>query len=177
MTSLYRQFNSEGTLLYVGVSFSAVYRTSQHRKNSPWYREIANIKIEHYETRQEALDAEILAIKFEKPLYNKIHSKISDRNLAPIFEKYKKPVVILEIKENDISTSAIYKLDRVSLILRIPVAKIKRLISTNKLGHVVMPPQREFVKRGKIMIKCKDQVYVSGKQLEAYSRSFMEQAP
>lgn len=67
---LYRHFDDEGRLLYVGVSMMAVYRTVQHRRNSHWFREVCTITIEHFATRAEALTAEALAIRTEKPLHN-----------------------------------------------------------------------------------------------------------
>ncbi len=67
---LYRHFDAAGDLLYVGISLSAVSRLSQH-KNSAWFAEIKRVEIEHYPTRDEALDMEALAIRNENPRYNK----------------------------------------------------------------------------------------------------------
>lgn len=70
-TDLYRHFDENGTLLYVGVSLSAIYRLSQHKKGSHWHSKISRQEIEHFATREEALDAETRAIQNENPLYNK----------------------------------------------------------------------------------------------------------
>lgn len=69
-TTLYRHFNKDGDLLYIGVSLSPFYRTKQHQK-APWHDEIATIKLEHYPDRISALEQELAAIKSENPLYNK----------------------------------------------------------------------------------------------------------
>jgi hypothetical protein len=74
-TALYRHFDSAGTLLYVGISISAANRLSQHMHGSPWAREIASMTIEHHDSRAAAEAAERVAIKAEKPLWNKAHNR------------------------------------------------------------------------------------------------------
>jgi hypothetical protein len=44
-------------------------------QNSKWARDITNIEIEFFETREEALEAEKAAIQKEKPLWNVIHNQ------------------------------------------------------------------------------------------------------
>ena len=73
-TALYRHFDANGELLYVGISLNAVSRLAQHRQTSPWFDEIARIEIEWHPTREDACDAEITAIHTEHPRYNVIHS-------------------------------------------------------------------------------------------------------
>jgi hypothetical protein len=68
-TALYRHFDGEGRLLYVGISLSAIIRLATHRA-SPWFDEIASVEIERYQTRKDALTAELAAIHNEKPLHN-----------------------------------------------------------------------------------------------------------
>ena len=67
---LYRHFNEWGELLYVGVSLSAAVRLGGHRNTSGWFSEIAFITIEHFDTREDALIAEEIAIQKEDPIYN-----------------------------------------------------------------------------------------------------------
>lgn len=71
-TELYRHFNSDGKLLYVGVSISAVERLRQHRQSAAWFFDIATITIEKCDTREDALARELIAIKGEAPLFNKL---------------------------------------------------------------------------------------------------------
>lgn len=70
-TSLYRHFDKDGQLLYVGISLSHVARLAQHRDSSHWYEEITHVTIEWYETRVEAELAETRAIGSEFPKHNK----------------------------------------------------------------------------------------------------------
>jgi hypothetical protein len=69
-TTLYRYFDSNGQLLYVGITGDNTKRQSQHRRNSFWFGEIASATFEHFEHRAEALLAEKEAIQVEKPLHN-----------------------------------------------------------------------------------------------------------
>jgi len=71
---LYRHWSSDGTLLYVGISVSAMGRLSQHKTSAKWYELITNVTIENYNSREELLHAEEKAIKSEKPIYNKRHN-------------------------------------------------------------------------------------------------------
>lgn len=71
-TSLYRHFDAEGQLLYVGISLSVVSRLAQHRDGSPWYDQIAMVTVERFPTRGDAHAAERAAIRAEKPRHNHI---------------------------------------------------------------------------------------------------------
>jgi hypothetical protein len=68
-TALYRHFDSDGRLLYVGISLSAIIRLAEHRA-SPWFDDIARVEIERHPTRKAALAAERKAIRDERPLHN-----------------------------------------------------------------------------------------------------------
>ena len=72
--ALYRHFDKDGALLYVGISRSAAARLAQHSK-SPWDHLIARVDVESLDTRQAALKAERKAITTEKPIYNVTHNK------------------------------------------------------------------------------------------------------
>lgn len=69
-TALYRHFDKHGALLYVGISGSVLQRTTQHLKGSRWADLIHRIDVEHYDTREEALNAEAKAIQKERPAFN-----------------------------------------------------------------------------------------------------------
>ena len=75
MTQLYRHFDCNGTLLYVGISSSTIARLSQHQRTAHWFDQVANVSVQKFPTRKAALEAEKLAIQTEKPLYNKIHNQ------------------------------------------------------------------------------------------------------
>lgn len=73
-TSLYRHYDAAGRLLYVGISFSAITRTAQHAAYSPWWDDVARMDVERFSSRAEAEAAEIVAIREERPLFNKRHA-------------------------------------------------------------------------------------------------------
>tara|TARA_R100000541_G_scaffold49745_1_gene56866 strand:- start:486 stop:1007 length:522 start_codon:yes stop_codon:yes gene_type:complete len=68
-TTLYRHFDIDKKLLYVGVSLSWSKRLKQHRI-SYWHDKIHTVTLEQYESREKAIQAERQAILKENPIYN-----------------------------------------------------------------------------------------------------------
>lgn len=71
---LYRHFDAEGRLLYVGASMNVMQRILQHSGSSWWFPDIVRIELEHMPDAATAKLAEIEAILTEKPLYNINHT-------------------------------------------------------------------------------------------------------
>lgn len=88
MQTLYRLFNEQDQLLYVGISSKWYERFHQHEKTQPWWLSVAKITLENFETRDEVVEAEKLAIRLEKPLHNKQYS-MTHEGLQEHFEKMK----------------------------------------------------------------------------------------
>ena len=82
-TSLYRHFNEDGLLLYVGISLNHIARLGQHSKKAHWFDTISRVEIEHFPDRLSAEKAEYQAIRDEKPLHN-----IRGVDTSKGFEKY-----------------------------------------------------------------------------------------
>ena len=80
-TTLYRYFDGDGHLLYVGITKNQFDRFAQHSKNSVWFSQIATATFEHFESRDQALIAETRAIGTELPKYNKAGPVISENGL------------------------------------------------------------------------------------------------
>lgn len=78
---LYRHFDADGQLLYVGISDSPETRAAQHGARSDWFFLVADTTEEWYESRAFAEVAERKAITSGRPLFNKTHNKRS-RDLA-----------------------------------------------------------------------------------------------
>lgn len=70
-TALYRLFDTEGRLLYVGIAFNPDSRWAGHSASKSWWTDVAEKRIEWHETRSAAVAAERAAIAAELPLYNK----------------------------------------------------------------------------------------------------------
>lgn len=74
--TLYRAYNSDGDLLYVGATIDISKRLRDHRhRGSSWWSEVATVKIEHFATSEELLEAEKFAIMTEGPRDNEVHLK------------------------------------------------------------------------------------------------------
>lgn len=71
--ALYRLFDSDGKLLYVGETNNPDRRLEQHRKNKPW-NQVASIAVAWLENREVALMAERAAIEVERPTWNVAHN-------------------------------------------------------------------------------------------------------
>lgn len=73
--TLYRMYDADGALLYVGASTNLGSRLLAHGKTKPWWCDVASIKIERFQDRIEMLDAESNAIYNENPRYNILDSR------------------------------------------------------------------------------------------------------
>lgn len=70
-TAIYRLFDRSGTLLYVGVSSHPKRRFVDHRRTQPWWGEVCRREVgPWYPTREDAAEAERMAIRAENPRYN-----------------------------------------------------------------------------------------------------------
>lgn len=71
---LYRWWDADGNLLYVGKSVSVFARITAHRRNSAFFREAAAMTLERFDFPESLSAAEVAAIRKEMPLYNVQHS-------------------------------------------------------------------------------------------------------
>lgn len=78
---LYRFFDSNNDLLYVGITNDPVERFEWHAKNSMWWNYSTRREIEEKTSRRQAFRDETKAIKAERPIFNKVASR-RDRNDA-----------------------------------------------------------------------------------------------
>lgn len=74
-TALYRFFDADGSLLYVGIANDPRPRWSCHAGEKRWWGEVETKTIDWFATREEAENAEIAAIVSERPRYNVTHSE------------------------------------------------------------------------------------------------------
>ena len=70
MAELYRHFDVNGQLLYVGISSFSITRLQDHKLRAPWFKQVRTVTIHHFSTRAEAAEAEAVAIVKERPLHN-----------------------------------------------------------------------------------------------------------
>ena len=67
--AVYRFYDAEDRLLYVGVTSSLGVRFGAHSRRD-WWSDVARNTVEWYDTRAEALAVEMRAIDTEAPLHN-----------------------------------------------------------------------------------------------------------
>ena len=80
---LYPSTTAQTGLLYIGVSKHFGVRWQQHAQKQPWWNERRRMTVDFYDDREEALDAEALAIFTEQPKYNVLHRKQAQRLETP----------------------------------------------------------------------------------------------
>lgn len=75
-TALYRYFDNEDVLLYIGISDKPEKRRRQHCDKSAWYRFADHWSVEWYAHREDAARQEWEAIDIEEPLFNRMGSTV-----------------------------------------------------------------------------------------------------
>lgn len=70
--SVYRCYDSDGRLLYVGITARGVWRNRQHSYRSTWWPRMVRQEWEHFDTRIEALRRENELIATLNPIHNVI---------------------------------------------------------------------------------------------------------
>lgn len=76
---LYRFYDAEDRLLYVGLTTNPGRRVEKHRSEKSWWEEVNRIEIEHFDDLSTLRMAERTAIESERPLHN-IRMNVQDRN-------------------------------------------------------------------------------------------------
>lgn len=67
---VYRVYDEDDELLYVGMSSRVYYRLRSHESTQWWWGLAATVSIRRYSDRQAARSAEIWAIRTERPVFN-----------------------------------------------------------------------------------------------------------
>ncbi len=69
-TTLYRVYDTNKDLLYVGISGNPARRLEEHQAHKTWWHDATIVLLCHYPTRVAAAEAEQAAIRSENPVYN-----------------------------------------------------------------------------------------------------------
>ncbi len=100
---VYRHFDCDGVLLYVGCSDNPEHRNLSHAKRSKWWPLSVKMTKAAFQDRPTALMNERNAIVLEKPLFNRTHSKSTVISKPPVaFAGIEKK--ILNMKIGDVFT-------------------------------------------------------------------------
>lgn len=104
---LYRHFDKDGNLLYVGISISYFVRLSQHKNGSFWFSDIATSTIEKFNSRHDAEKAEIFAISSEHPLHNVVYNR-KKKERIPKPERKILPKIPIAKKDKEADKEKLY---------------------------------------------------------------------
>lgn len=69
-TDVYRLYDEQGRLLYIGISGNLPQRLMLHSRDKEWWPRVSRAEAEEHPTRRAAFDAEYAAILSEAPLFN-----------------------------------------------------------------------------------------------------------
>lgn len=69
---LYRFYDADGRLLYVGCTVDLARRTSEHRQMSWWFQMVTKTRLQVFVAEEAARAAEAVAIQEEQPAFNKV---------------------------------------------------------------------------------------------------------
>jgi predicted GIY-YIG superfamily endonuclease len=135
-TTLYRHYDKSNNLLYVGISLSHLQRLGQHSTNSHWFTKISNVTVKHFDTRQEAIEAERNAIRSEKPLHNIMHINYQEEeNLSiPVAKR------VLGAKEDMltriVNIELLYESSKLAPMLHMQHKELKAIIDAGELSYM-----------------------------------------
>jgi hypothetical protein len=76
--AMYRFFDRDGALVYVGSTDNFVARRRHHQQRSAWWPEVAHEHVERFDELDDARSAEISAIRTEHPRRNKRHRQMAE---------------------------------------------------------------------------------------------------
>lgn len=135
---LYRHFDKDGILLYVGISASAINRLGQHETHAHWFDTITSVTIQHYETREEVVKAERVAIATENPVHNL---------MRPLPAWSQAQVSRDEMVGRIVKFNPLYTLRDVAAFLDLRPIEAVRLVESGAMSHVVLDESKTSDKR------------------------------
>ena len=110
---LYRAYDENEKLIYIGQSTRFSERMKQHIKSSEWSGLVDTWKLQRFDTQEKLSTQEKIAIEKEKPLYNKTHNLYYRQNIEELKANNKKLIVVIKQKDRELKK---YKDHRDSLV-------------------------------------------------------------
>jgi hypothetical protein len=142
-TQLYRHWDENNILLYVGISYSSTTRLRQHEKSARWFKLVRSVTIEQFATRKEAELAELHAIRTENPIYNIVGVLDSSPKVTPIRKlRWKKPTYKYKGKR---LLRADIILEYIKLLNYLEEGKLKYILPKELFSLEVLEELREII--------------------------------
>ena len=85
---VYRAFDADDDLLYVGMSIETMRRLHSHQLTAAWWPDVATIRVGRFASREAALVAERAAIVAEAPRHNITYRPVANR-LKRVAQRYR----------------------------------------------------------------------------------------
>lgn len=73
-TAVYRLYDADDRLLYVGITTNPQRRWWQHARDKHWWPEVTRKTVEWFETRKSAERIEKIEVEEEEPVYNRVYN-------------------------------------------------------------------------------------------------------
>lgn len=134
-TTLYRHFDKDGVLLYVGISLSALGRLGQHADSSHWFKSIVSLTMEHFESRPEAMAAEVKAIKCEKPVHNKHHNS----RIEAKAEEFARDIEYMAVIHTAIGIKPVYQFGDAAKHMNMTTNRLRSLCIASRVKPFTFP--------------------------------------
>jgi predicted GIY-YIG superfamily endonuclease len=131
MTYLYRHFDIDNNLLYVGITLYAKKRIQEHERNSHWFEKVSKITLEKVSSRKEALELEKIAIQNEKPLCNLQRPPITIKQQINDDSKN-------ELVKRLVQFNPMYTMHDVGNILQSGEKQVREWVNDGKMGSVIV---------------------------------------
>lgn len=80
--TLYRFYDDDDTLLYVGLTINPGKRMERHKSDKEWWTEVARIEMEQHLDLEALQTAERIAIQTEKPVHNIRHAETAPQKIS-----------------------------------------------------------------------------------------------
>jgi len=99
--TVYRFFDSAGSLLYVGISVDLGGRLRSHSRIQPWWLEAATVKLAHFPDIEAARLEELRAIREERPRYNAADVPKPSRQLTLLPRSWTRPLPTVQEQKRE----------------------------------------------------------------------------
>lgn len=86
--TLYRAYDEQDILLYVGISSSPLLRLTEHTRVARWAMYAVKVTFERFPARSAVEKAEREAIRTERPIFNIAHTEGVSRSFEYLQERY-----------------------------------------------------------------------------------------